>query len=86
MKVNTACLYFKGKPNKTHEFRKKKYKKKPIAFRENILFTDESKFEIWRSMNEDFKDKCVAKTVKDGGGSVMVRGCMAALVVGNFVL
>ena len=61
----------------------KKYKNEPIALWKNILFTDEIKFEIfgvkkpskiWRSVNEEFKDKCVAKTIKYGGGSVMV-GC-----------
>ena len=56
----------------------RKYKTGPIAFWENILFTDESKFEIfgvkkppkiWRSVDEKFNDKCVAKTVKHVGGS-----------------
>lgn len=72
----------------------KKYRNQPFTFWENILFTDESKFEIfgakkppkiWRSANEAFNDKCVVKTVKHGGGSVMVWGCMAASGVGNLV-
>ena len=43
MKVNTTYLYFKGKPNQTHEFHKKKmYKNEPIAF-----WTDGCKFEIF---------------------------------------
>ena len=52
-----------------------KKKNAPIAFWENILFNDESKFEIfgvkkppkiWRSVNEEFNDKCLTKTVKHG--------------------
>ena len=54
-----------------------KYKNEPIVFWE-ILFTDERKFEIfsvkkppkiWQSVNEEFNDKRVAKTIKHGGGS-----------------
>lgn len=72
----------------------KKYVKQPTSFWSNILFTDESKYEvfgvkkppkIWRSKNEAFSDKNVIKTVKHGGGSVMVWGCMAASGVGNLV-
>ena len=29
-------------------------------------------------MNEELNDKCMTKTVKYGGGSVMVWACMAA--------
>ena len=59
-------------------FAKNLYNNKPIEFWENILFTDESKFEIiavrksskiWRSVKEEFNDKCVAKAVKHGEGS-----------------
>ena len=72
----------------------KKFKSEPIAFWENILLTDESKFEIfgvkkppkiWQSVNEEFSDKCVAKTLKHGGDSVMAWGCMATSGVGNLV-
>ena len=72
----------------------KKYESEPPSFWENILYTDESKFEIfgtkkppkiWRNKNEAFNDKNIIKTVKHGGGSVMVWGCMAASGVGNLV-
>ena len=65
-----------------------------MAVQENILFTDESKFEmfdvkkpqkIWQSVNKEFNDKCVAKTVKHGGGSVLVQGCMAVSGVSSLV-
>ncbi len=31
-----------------------------------------------RQPGEEYKDKCVLPTVKHGGGSVMVWGCMSA--------
>ena len=58
--------------------KKKRYKNQPIGFWENILFTVESKFEIFgvkkppeilRSVNEEFNNKSVAKRVKHGEGS-----------------
>ena len=36
-------------------------------------------------MNEAFNDKCVVKTVKHGGGSIMVWGCRVRSGVGNLV-
>lgn len=72
----------------------KKYENHDKSFWETILFTDESKFEIfassrrgkiWRSKNSAFEEKNVTGTVKHGGGSVMVWGCMAASGVGNLV-
>ncbi len=33
---------------------------------------------VWRHPGEEYKDKCVLPTVKHGGGSVMVWGCMSA--------
>ncbi len=33
---------------------------------------------VWRQPGEEYKDKCVLPTVKHGGGSVMVWGCMSA--------
>lgn len=72
----------------------RKYQNEAPNFWENILYSDESKFEIfgakkppkiWRAKNEAFLDKCVTSTIKHGGGSVMVWGCMAASGVGNLV-
>lgn len=71
-----------------------KYKSKDISFWKNVLFSDESKFEIfgkkkpskiWRGKTEAFLEKNVITTIKHGGGSVMVWGCMAASGVGNLV-
>lgn len=70
----------------------KKYENKDNDFWKSCLFSDESKFEIfgqkraqkiWRGKNMAYTEQNVVKTVKHGGGSVMVWGCMAASGVGN---
>ncbi len=76
-KKNTkACLTFA-----------KKYLDYPQDFWANILWTDETKVElfgkcvshyIWRKTNTAFHRKNIIPTVKHGGGSVMVWGCFAA--------
>ena len=38
---------------------------------------------VWRQPGEEDKDKCVLSTVKHGGGSVMVWGCMSAAGTGE---
>lgn len=57
-----------------------------------MLFTDESKFNIfgsdgmvrvWRKPNTELQNKYLRATVKHGGGSVMVWGCVSAAGVGN---
>lgn len=63
-------------------------------FWNRTIFTDESKFEIfgggrkqkiWRLKNEEMHPKNLLPTVKHGGGSVMVWGCMSSSGVGNLV-
>ncbi len=65
----------------------KKYLDYPQDFWANILWTDETKVElfgrcvsryIWRKTNTAFHKKNIIPTVKHGGGSVMVWGCFAA--------
>ena len=59
---------------------------KPQSFWENVLWTDETKLElfgkshqpVYRRKNEAFKEKNTMPTVKHGGGSVMFWGCFAA--------
>ncbi len=53
----------------------------------HVLWSDETKINlfrsdgvkrVWQQPGEEYKDKCVLPTVKHGGGSVMVWGCMSA--------
>jgi hypothetical protein len=57
-----------------------------------VIWSDESKFnlfgsdgvrKVWRKPGEEYKPECMKKTVKHGGGSVMVWGAMALNGVGN---
>ena len=64
----------------------KKMMEKPFDYWKNVLWSDESKFNlfdsdskviVWRSVKEEFDPKCIAPTVKHNGGSVMVWGCFS---------
>lgn len=70
------------------------HKSKPFDFWKTVIFSDESKYKIfgsdgrrmvWRKPNEALNIKNIKPTVKHGGGSVMVWGCMSALGVGKLV-
>jgi transposase len=65
---------------------------KPEHFWNSIIWSDESKFNlcgsdgncrVWRTPSEAFSQRCILPTMKHGGGSIMVWGCMAASGVGN---
>ena len=58
----------------------------------SVLWTDESKFELFgshrrqfvrRKINERFKSQCISPTVKHGGASIMVWGCFSYSGVGS---
>lgn len=68
------------------------YRNKPMDFWKTVIFSDESKFEIfsppsirkiWRKNKTALDPKHILQTVKHGGGNVMVWGCMASNGVGN---
>lgn len=59
---------------------------------QNILWSDETKINlfgsdgvqhVWREVGEDYHQDCVVPTVKHGGGSVLVWGCMSSSGVGE---
>ncbi len=47
------------------------------------LFGSDGVKHVLRQPGEEYKDKCVLPTVKHGGGSVMVWGCMSAAGTGE---
>ena len=60
---------------------------KPTSFWESVIWSDESKFNlfgsdgkvmVWRTPREEFDPKCTVPTDKHGGGSLMVRSCFTA--------
>lgn len=72
----------------------KEHLEKPDSFWDNVLFSDESKYniygpvgatKIWRKPNEEMQIKNLIPTVKHGGGNIMIWGCMAAAGVGKMV-
>lgn len=85
---------FVSKINRTKrvDFAKKKYGDKDFSFWEQVLFIDESKYNIfrsdgrsyvWRRAKEELKEKNLRPTVKHGRGSVMVWGAMSTAGPGN---
>ncbi len=59
---------------------------------DSILWSDETKINVfgtdgfktvWRCKGEEYKEKCMVPTVKHGGGSVLMWGCMSAAGVGE---
>lgn len=67
---------------------------KPASFWNKVLWTDETKIELfghnkgcyaWRQKNTAFQEKHLLPTVKFGGGSIMLWGCVASAGTGNLV-
>ncbi len=65
---------------------------KDMDYWNHVLWFDETKINlcgsdgvkrVWRQPGEEYKDKCVLPTVKHGGGSVMVWGCMSTAGTGE---
>ncbi len=59
---------------------------------DSILWSDETKINVlgtdgfktlWRLKGEEYKEKCMVPSVKHGGGSVLMWGCMSAAGVGE---
>ncbi|KAI4885337.1 hypothetical protein NFI96_001846 [Prochilodus magdalenae] len=67
---------------------------KPVLFWNKVLWTDETKIELfghnmgryaWRKKNTALQEKHLLPTVKFGGGSIMLWGCVASTGTGNLV-
>ncbi len=65
---------------------------KDMDYWNHVLWSDETKINVfgsdgvkrvWWEPGEEYKDKCVLPTVKHGGRSVMVWGCMSAARTGE---
>ncbi len=72
----------------------KRHLKKPSQFWNNILWTDETKINlyqsdgkrrVWRRKETAHDPKHTTSSVKHGGGSVMAWACMAASGTGSLV-
>ena len=72
----------------------RKYQKKPLGFWNSVLWSDESKFNlfgsdgkvmVWRTSKEEYNSTCSVPTVKRGGGNVKCWSCFSASGVGNLV-
>ena len=70
------------------------YREKPLCFWNNVIWSDESKFNlfgsdgtvmIWRSTEEELEPRFTVPTVKHGGGNVKCWGCFSSSGVGNLV-
>ena len=68
------------------------YIEKPKKFWDSVLWTDETKLElfghmdqryIWRKKNEAYAEKNTIPTVKHGGGSLMFWGCFSSSGTGQ---
>lgn len=81
-----------------HKKARLEYAKKHIdeadTFWHKILWSDETKIElyghnhqryVWREVNQAFQEKNTIATVKHGGGSLMLWGCVSANGTGNLV-
>ena len=64
----------------------KTYREKPLGFWDNILWSDENKFNlfrsdgkvmVWRMAKEEFDRKCTVPTVKHAGANVKCWACFS---------
>ena len=70
----------------------KEREKKPDEYLEHILSSNETKINllgshgvqhVWREPGQDYHSECIVQTVRHGGGSVVIWGCMSAKGVGE---
>lgn len=86
---------FISKANKAKRLKfAKEHADKPLEFWKTVLWTDESKFElfnrkrrvrVWCRSGEELQERHIQGTMKHGGGNVMVWGCFSWGGVGSIV-
>jgi len=96
--VGLKAYRARKKPRLTQNHRRKrieftsKYRGWTESEWSNVVFSDESRFQLFRNdgrpfvrrrPGESYRDDCVHPTLKHGGGSVMVWGCMSEAGVGE---
>ncbi len=68
---------------------------KSMTYWSHVLWSDESKVNlfgsdgvqhVWRCPGEEYQENCALPTVKHGGGSIMVLGCMTTAGTGELRL
>ena len=72
----------------------KKYREKLLVFWNKMLWSDESKFNlfvsdgkvvVWRSSKEGFEPECTIPTIKNGGGNAKCWACFLSSGVGSLL-
>ena len=72
----------------------KNYREEPFGFWNRVLWSDESKFNlfesdgkvvVWRSPKEEFGPECTIPTVKHGDGNVKCWACFSSSGVGSLI-
>ncbi len=84
--------FLKMRHKKAHKQFAKDKQTKDIDYWNHVLWSEETKINlfgsdgvkrVWQQQGKEYKEKCVFPTVKHGGGSVMVWGCMSAAGTGE---
>jgi DDE superfamily endonuclease/Transposase len=68
---------------------------KPLTFWKKVIWTDETKINLfcsdgkkwaWRKNDEAYKSNCTVKTIKHGGGCLLLWGCISYNGTGRLIL
>ena len=85
-------------PNKANRGKRleyaRTYREKPLGFWNNVIRSDESKFNlfgsdgkvmVWQFTKEELESRCTVLNVRHGGGNVKCWGCFSSSGIGNLV-
>ena len=97
--VGLKAYRARKKPRLTKQHRRRrlefalKYRGWTASEWSNVIFSDESRFQLFRNdgrpfvrqrPGEGYRDDCICPTLKHSGGKIMVWGCMSEVGVGEF--